>query len=359
MPGGRDLKNDIINNSLCTLCGACLDWCPYIKNLEDNLVITFDCNVNDGHCYSVCPRTYTNWKQVNHQFLEEGDWTQELGSFKKIYMVKNTEPLPRQQDGGTVSALMISALENKAVQALLLTGSREFLEPEAFIGRNLSDVKTAAGSKFLAATGLRKIHEASEQGIQSLLVVGRPCQIQALRKMQLNQPKQLENMEIYTIGLFCMWSLSWEFMNYLQNEYPGLRVKSMAIPRHGAEIMIDEGIKSIPIEKVREYIRPGCRYCLDMTSELADVSIGACEANPGWNTLIVRTERGITMVQQAAESGLLQVKDYPEDEFQRLKQASVNKKARNWQLLKELIATGTVKTPVELSHYEYLQEVNS
>lgn len=359
MPGGRDLKNDVINSSLCALCGACLDWCPYIKNLDDNLVITFDCSVNDGRCYSVCPRTYTNWKLLDHKFLEDSDWNQELGSYKKIYRVRLTNPIPGQQDGGTVSALMISALQDRAVEALLLTGNREAIEPEAFIGHTLSDIKRAAGSKFLASTGLRKIIEASDQGIKNLLVVGRPCQIQALRKMQLYQAEQLKGMDIFTIGLFCMWSLSWDFLNYLQNEYPGLNINSMAIPRHGVEIETSGGVKVIPIEKVREFIRPGCHYCLDMTSELADLSVGAFEPEQGWNTVIVRSTKAITLLRRAVEKGLLQIEEYPETELQLLKQASVNKKARNLKLLNELIETGLIKPPVELAQYEYLKGVNS
>jgi len=359
MPGGRDLKNDILNTSLCALCGACLDWCPYIKNLDDNLVITFDCNVNDGRCYAACPRTKTDWKQVNNKFFDEMDWSDELGSLKKIYRVKSHEPVPGQQDGGTVSALMKTALEDNLTDALLLTRGQENMKPHTFIGTSLSDIEQAAGSKFLASTGIRKIMEASQRGIKRLLVVGRPCQIQALRKMQLHQAEQLQDMEIITIGLFCMWSLSWDFTGYLQDEYPGLDIKSMSIPRHGVEIMTSEGVKIIPTEKVREYIRPGCRYCLDMTSELADISVGAFEAEAGWNTVIIRNSSGIGLLRKTVEQGRLEVEEFPYGELQLLKQASFNKKARNLNLIKELTANGIIKTPIDLAKYDFLGEVDA
>lgn len=48
MPGGMDLKNEVFQSSTCALCGACLDWCPYIANMEDHLVMRFDCNVGKG-----------------------------------------------------------------------------------------------------------------------------------------------------------------------------------------------------------------------------------------------------------------------------------------------------------------------
>ncbi|MGE5389726.1 MAG: Coenzyme F420 hydrogenase/dehydrogenase, beta subunit C-terminal domain [Deltaproteobacteria bacterium] len=359
MPGGRELKNDILNTSLCALCGACLDWCPYIKNLDDNMVITFDCNVEDGRCYAVCPRTNTDWKQVNAKFLDTMDWSKELGSFKKIYRVKSLDPVPGQQDGGAVSTLMKTALEEKLAEALLLTGIHKNMLPDPFIGTNLTDIEKAAGSKFLASTGLKKIMEASRQGIKNLLVVGRPCQIQALRKMQLYQGEQLKDMKFISIGLFCMWSLSWEFTDYLQREYPGLDIRSMAIPRHGLEITTNEGVKTIPTEKVREFIRPGCRYCLDMTSELADISVGAFESEGGWNTVIVRNTAGISLLRRAVEKGLLDVEQYPENELQLLKIASLNKKARNLTSIKELTASGKLSSPIDLSQFDHLEEVDS
>jgi len=359
MPGGRDLKNDVINTSLCALCGACLDWCPYIKNLDDNLVITFDCNVTDGRCYSVCPRTHTDWKLITEKFFSDAESTNEIGNLKKVYLVKSLEPVPGQQDGGAVSALLKTALEENFAEGLLLTTTGESIEPVSFIGQDLKDTSRAAGSKFMASTGLRKIMEASQQGIRSLLMVGRPCQIQALRKMQMKNIDQLKDMEVFSIGLFCMWSLSWDFMDYLQHEYPGAKIESMAIPRHGVEIITSEGAKSFSTDKIKEYIRPGCHYCLDMTSELADISVGAFEAENGWNTLIVRNSRGIRLLRHAVEKGLLQVEEYPADQLQFLKQASFNKKARNLYNIKELVELKAVKTPVELSHYQYLEGVNS
>lgn len=357
MPGGRELKNDVLNTSLCALCGACLDWCPYIKSIDDNLVITFDCNVNDGRCYAVCPRTKTDWKHVNKTFFDEINWSNELGSFKKIYLVKSNESVPGQQDGGTVSALLKTALEEKLADALLLTGSRDNILPEPFIGTDLADIEKAAGSKFLASAGLRKIMEASEQGIKNLLLVGRPCQIQALRKMQLFQGEHLNDMNFISIGLFCMWSLSWEFTDYLHSEYPDLEIRSMAIPRHGVEITTNEGVKTIPTEKVREYIRTGCRYCLDMTSELADISVGTFEGMGGWNTLIVRNTAGLDLLRRAVEKGLLDVEQYPDNELKLLKIASLNKKARNLASIKDLIASGKLSSS-DLSQYDYLEEVN-
>ena len=82
------LKTEVLATSTCALCGACLDWCPYLKNLEDHLVLRFDCPVTEqGRCYSVCPRTFTDWQAINDRFLSVLTMTP-IWSFQTVYRVK-------------------------------------------------------------------------------------------------------------------------------------------------------------------------------------------------------------------------------------------------------------------------------
>jgi coenzyme F420 hydrogenase subunit beta len=326
MPGGIDLKAEVLSSSACSLCGACLDWCPYIKNREDHLVMPFACRVQDGRCYSVCPRTFTDWQEIRAGLFPAGTATPELGTFTAVYKVKSNNPPGRQQDGGTVSALAKAALEDKLVQAALLTGSDDNISPSAFLATDPSGVDNAAGSRFLAAPGLRKLNEAAAKGWESLLVVGRPCQVQALRKYQRNCHAGAPA-NIISIGLFCMWSLSWSFKDYLMDTYPEIKIEKVSIPQHGVEVVSNTGTHVLATEKVKEFVQPGCRYCLDMTAELADISVGAFEAAAGWNTVLVRTAPGAELLQKAAAKGYLQLEEYPARELQGLQKASINKKA--------------------------------
>lgn len=355
MPGGMELKNEVLNGSACTLCGACLDWCPYLKNLEDNLAIPFACPVEDGRCYSICPRTFTDWQEIKAAVFQSAPCTLELGAFTAIYKVRSVYPLKGQQDGGTVSHLVKTALEEKEVQAALLTASDDNITPASCLATTAADVEKAAGSRFLAAPGLRKINEAAQKGIERLLVVGRPCQVQALRKYQMKPVAGHSPMQIISIGLFCMWSLSWAFKDYLEKTYPGIILDKISIPRHGVEIASSRGTIVLPTEKVKEYVQAGCSYCLDMTSELADISVGAFEAEAGWNTVLVRTPRGAALLQKAVDKGCLTLEEYPVQELQGLKRASLNKKARNLKHIKDAVTEGRLKAFVDLSQPEYAQ----
>jgi len=52
------------------------------------------------------------------------------------------------------------------------------------------------------------------------------------------------------------------------------------------------------------------------------------EGVEGWNTVIVRTQRGAELIAEAKKQGRLDIKDLPAQSLAHLKEASFNKKAR-------------------------------
>ncbi|NLB52208.1 MAG: hypothetical protein GX808_04630 [Syntrophomonadaceae bacterium] len=352
MPGGMELKNEVLASSTCALCGACLDWCPYIANIEDHLVLRFDCNVPDGRCYAVCPRTFADWQAISKKYLPDAPENIEIGPYFKAYKVKAPIGIEGQQDGGTVSHLVKTLMEDQLAETVLLTGSDDHITPEPFLSSEISEIKKAAGSRFLASPGMRKLIEAQARNVKKFAVVGRPCQIQALRKLDYNRKPDTPAMDVISIGLFCMWSLGWDFKNYLQREFPGEEILSIAIPQHGFEVTTDKGIHEVPFEEVKKFIRKGCDYCLDMTSELADISVGAFEAEKGWNTVLIRSKKGQELFDKSVSRGFLIFEEYPEAELERLKGASIGKKMRGLSAAQEAFDRG-VKPFVDLNSEMY------
>jgi coenzyme F420-reducing hydrogenase beta subunit len=56
--------------------------------------------------------------------------------------------------------------------------------------------------------------------------------------------------------------------------------------------------------------------------------VGLLEGTPGWNTLIIRTDTGNDLVDEAVEEGFLTVKEMPEENLEHLKDAAQTKKKR-------------------------------
>ena len=69
-----------------------------------------------------------------------------------------------------------------------------------------------------------------------------------------------------------------------------------------------------------------------MTAEFADISVGSARLPEGWeearhwNQIIVRTKEGEELLALAKFRGILEFRDIPEGNLDRLKQASMNKK---------------------------------
>jgi coenzyme F420 hydrogenase subunit beta len=72
-----------------------------------------------------------------------------------------------------------------------------------------------------------------------------------------------------------------------------------------------------------------------MTSESSDISVGTVEGKEGWNTVLIRTAKGDELISRAEESGIIETLNFPEDKLAHLKEASLLKKRRALDALKE------------------------
>jgi len=134
------------------------------------------------------------------------------------------------------------------------------------------------------------------------------------------------------LGLFCTWSLNYAlFEAFISGVADVATISKVDIPPPPAEIMEiytkSEKIE-IPLDKVRALTHETCSYCSDMTAEFADVSVGVLEGRPDMNTIIVRTERGQRLVEEAEKEGYLVLADMPEEGLDHLMWAAANKKKK-------------------------------
>jgi coenzyme F420 hydrogenase subunit beta len=96
------------------------------------------------------------------------------------------------------------------------------------------------------------------------------------------------------------------------------------------------------LSDIKPLIPHTCFVCLDMTSEFADLSVGMYEGRPGWNTLIIRSERGAEIVDQAHRENFIETEVFPAENLAHLSKAAAEKKERS---LRTLIRRGLINTP--------------
>jgi len=320
------LKEGVLDPDLCSGCGACVGFCPYIKSYNERVAIIHSCQICEGVCYRICPRGFTQYKSLRREVFGTVDFEPVLGVHKEIYFARagEEEMRSRGQYGGVVSALSAFALKDGFVDSILMTGGN-LKGAKPMLVSSASGVAECAGSKYTAAPTLSLYQEAVKKGYQKIGVVGRPCQVTASRKMQ--QTREINGQRIsLVIGLFCMEAFSPDFYALMKEK--GLEnFEHMDIPkdvhfRSSGEDTI------IPFDEMRQFIRNACLSCYDPLSELADVSVGSTEYDPGWNALIIRTIKGAGLVEQACDNGYIEIKPYPSELLPLLKRAVYRKKKR-------------------------------
>jgi coenzyme F420 hydrogenase subunit beta len=353
--GSNELLEDVHNRELCIGCGACVDICPYFKNYKGKTAQLFPCTLEQGRCpctleqgrcYAYCPKAEVDLDALSQHLRDVPYDGSPLGSYRTVLASRAGEKIKKGafQSGGTVTALLTFALSTGLIDAAALT-DRKALTPVPRIVTVEKEVGSCASSKFMASPTLSSVNLAVREGYRRIGVVGTPCQMVAVAQMHSNPlEKEEHNVPLaFTVGLFCNWSIDTrQLIDLLSEKLDISGIRGMDIPPPPADTMVietDDGRVEISLSEIKPLIPHTCFICPDLTSELADVSVGMFEGRPGWNTLIIRSEKGAEVIEQACSKGFLETEDFPAENLKHLSKAAADKKDRSLRTLirRELI----------------------
>lgn len=333
----QKLQNNVIGEDICTHCGACVGMCPYWVAYKSRIVLRDICNLSDGRCYSFCPRSSVDLDNISQTIFGAPYAWDELGAVREVLMVRSTDAQirARAQYGGTVTALVCFALEEDFIDSAVLTASQDKSLPKAVIVSTEEDVLNCAGSSYIATPTLEAFNQGAQDTNRNRIgVIGTPCQVLALARMRASTLEDRNNIDKLklSIGLFCTWALSHDgFSRLLKDRVSISDVIKLDIPPPPAntlKIYTASQWISLPLDEVRNFILPACTCCIDMTAEFSDISVGAAEGISGWNTVIVRSERGNDLLKAAEAKGVIEIDTLPSQNLSHLKEASLLKKKR-------------------------------
>ena len=337
----KSLKKGVLEEELCTGCGACVGLCPYQVIYHDRTVQLHYCDLTEGKCYAFCPRTPTNLTILRELLFDYDDLTLEIGAVKSYYFSRAVDPQLHAvaQHGGTITVLMELALAEGLIDSAIVSSvNQEFLQNGSVVS-DKEALRNNAGSKFTVSPTVAAFNQSVNDESGKIGVVATPCQALALAKMKL-KPVKVESGKIdqlkLVIGLYCGWALSAEkFTNLMtQNNIDLKSLKGMDIPagKNILELYTNNGTQAVSFDAVQACIREACNYCLDSTAEYADVSVGSArfgndwEEMRRWNQLIVRTKKGRELIELAVKRGVLEIREAPAESLQELKKAAMEKK---------------------------------
>ncbi|MBS7610265.1 Coenzyme F420 hydrogenase/dehydrogenase, beta subunit C-terminal domain [Candidatus Bathyarchaeota archaeon] len=327
-----NLLTEVVRQRLCVYCGACIATCPVgiILPGGEEPILKGAC-IACQLCYYQCPRTpdlipfpMEEFEEFVFRRSREASGMEALiGVHRSIFAARIVDEGIRHrcQDGGAVTALAIQALRSgtfDAVVATVIDPSKPW-KPIPKVFTDQKNLLEASGTKYSLGpliTGLGSAH--FEFSRRRVLVVGVPCEVQALRRMQSNpfSSHKISEAMAAAIGLFCAESFWLErLMEYIQGRgIEPSRITRLAIKR--GRFRVYEGDKEVlsePIKAMEAFTRDSCRVCQDFTAELADVSVGGVGVPDGWSLVITRSHIGEELVKEAIKAGIMEARAIPEE----------------------------------------------
>jgi coenzyme F420 hydrogenase subunit beta len=339
----QTLRHLVMDAGFCTNCGACVNLCPYYASWNDRIAVLDECGITAGACHDVCPRLPTDYGALAAPLFDRKDITAEMGAVKGLFVARAADENIRKnaQHGGCVTALIDLALSSGLIDSAVLTRADGPVQPVNSVVTQGDEARHSSKSHFIATPNVATFNELAKGPAKSIGLVATPCQAQALAKMRNSKSDRIRQNSTkigLVVGLFCGWALSASsFARFLQNNVDVDTVIGMDIPPsqyRTLEVFTKKGAVSIPLDLVEKCVRPSCRSCSDLTAEFSDISIGSARLPEGWkeakswNQLIVRTTIGEKLISVAREKGVLEFRDVPEGNLDRLKKASLSKKGK-------------------------------
>ena len=325
--GWQELDSEIIKTGKCVYCGACGAFCANIKFDFDKEIPIEDGSCKDvnacrdgfGLCYNICPKT--GIEQIPVSLLDKWVFGKEqnriLGHYIDIVSVhlteKGKEMLPIE--AGPITALLTTAMDVGLIDCSIVTNKDENFRPFPITATNAKDLFKSLGYKPSQSPTLSLVGEAINKEFTDIAIVGTPCQIQALRKMQNHPRFDFEAFDLVTlaIGAFCFGTYYNQLLSECFKQYDVIPSEISKISPDKSnfkmKIIANNTPKEIPLNFIFDNaIRNACFSCSDYTASFADISVGNVGSEEGWRTLIIRTERGKKIYDLAIEKGILKQK---------------------------------------------------
>ena len=313
--GFQALNDLVIDKQNCVFCGSCISLCPRIgMNEKEPKLLEYDPECST--CFRYCPRTYFPTEMFERElFNGDANKSYSIGHYQKLVAAKSNDErvLRRAQNGGVVSSLLIHALESGLIDGVLLTDKDDKWFPKPVIARTHDEILSCVGSKYTISPTLITYREAiREFKLEKLAFVGVPCQINAVRKLQLSSPLSEEYGKFkLIIGLYCRSNYTYDLLKtFVQGELgiPLSTVMKFDVSNGDFYVYKKDGsIKQVPIKMTKQYIWNSCHYCKDFSAELADISVGSAGTfSNDWNSVILRTDIGEKVFNETINANKIQ-----------------------------------------------------
>jgi coenzyme F420 hydrogenase subunit beta len=332
----RELFHEVVETNLCTGCAACVMACPRDVLDYDHAETYHPFNVElstaaddcvHGQrgcdiCTRACPR-FRDWEVECDQALfgRARQPDEVTGVRRGVFLARAADPavLEAGQDGGLVSALLLWGLASGRIEGALtsrLSATRTW-DGEPFLATTREEVLEAAGSRYTYAANPLAMKEAERRGLRRLALVGMSCQASINGTLQARRVNKYARRIEITLGLLCSKSFAYDGMRHVITGDYGVPLDDIAKVNIKGRFQLwrrstGEQVE-IPLKRMQEATREGCKLCPDFAAEHADIAPRGLGQRDGWTLAVVRTARGEEWMGEAEAAGVIVVRPGEED----------------------------------------------
>jgi len=344
-----DLVKEVQDAGLCHHCGGCVTFCTAInfgalkqdvdgKPCYDDVEKCIEC----GICYMICPEI----DELDEETRKRINWTPPMGRVLETTVARAGDENIRQHatDGGVVTALLLHLFDSGRIDGAIVARQTGFFKREPWLATSHQEIIEAAGFSFDSSHGMslyseqystyspsvQMLGQMSRRGTRQVAMVGTPCQIKTIRKMETLGIVPTDAVK-YILGLFCSGNFMFgeaqrEELEKLGNFFWS-DVKKINIKEELYVHLNNGKTRTLPLDQLGFMRRFACQYCDDYSAEFADISFGGIGAEEGWTTVIARTPLGRAAFAHARGEGDVEI--YTQAKDPRFAGA-VNAKVQEW-----------------------------
>jgi coenzyme F420 hydrogenase subunit beta len=226
-----------------------------------------------------------------------------FGPYQAMYRAALKAPIEGAQWTGITTRIAEKLLDAGAVDAVLTMApdAADKWKPVPVIVTKAEGMAQVRGMRMGYAPLLALLEPARAAGHKRVAIIGIPCQVHALRKLEAS----LGFDRLYVIGTPCSDNTTTanfhEFLALLSDDPDSITYLEFRADYH-VELRFTDGAKKaipflmLPLSDLRPDFFPlTCRTCVDYTNTLADLTVGYM-GGTGEQWLVVRNDRGAELV---------------------------------------------------------------
>jgi coenzyme F420 hydrogenase subunit beta len=352
--------SDVVDNDLCIGCGLCTYTCPSAAlkmSWNDHGFLVAEAAgecCSEGLCLTACPfdpnakDPALNETGLATLFLKDAPLSDEkLGRYVGVYVGHSLKYRPTSSSGGIASYIFEQLLEQNIVDHIVSVGEAKNSTNhyEYTVRSSKKELFSVSKTKYYPVT-LASILPELQRLEGKVAITGVACFVKAIRLAQKTDPFLREKIP-FIAGIICGGVKSRFFTEYLASKAganpmlitsPEYRVKDEQSTASDYSFGCDdtEGTKLIKMRTVGDMWGTGmfkanaCDFCDDVTTELADISLGDAWLKPfdkdgrGTSVIVTRSILADRLVNEGIKSGELEAETMPPKMFLESQRGSFN-----------------------------------